>query len=68
MNSTIRLLYAESNTQDADQTRFHFAGHAPEFELLIVDTGAAFLEQSSATRPTCYCSTITYLILIARKC
>ena len=45
MNATIRVLYAEDNPQDADQTRSHFAEYAPEFEIEIAPTGQAFLEQ-----------------------
>jgi signal transduction histidine kinase len=45
MNQTIRLLYAEDNPQDADLTRAHFAEQAPDFDLQVVATGAACLEQ-----------------------
>jgi signal transduction histidine kinase len=45
MNPAIRVLYAEDNPQDADQTRSHFAEHAPEFEIEIVATGQACLER-----------------------
>jgi DNA-binding response OmpR family regulator len=45
MNPTIRLLYAEDNPQDADLTRAHFAEQAPDFDLQVVATGAACLEQ-----------------------
>jgi diguanylate cyclase (GGDEF)-like protein/PAS domain S-box-containing protein len=51
MNPTIRLLYAEDNVQDADLTRSHFAQHAPEFEMQIVTTGAACLEQIRISPP-----------------
>lgn len=45
MSAPIRLLYAEDNPQDADLTRVHFEQHATDFELKIVGTGAACLEQ-----------------------
>jgi signal transduction histidine kinase len=51
MTPTIRLLYAEDNCQDADLTRAHFAEHAPDFELAVVDTGAACLEQIRKVPP-----------------
>lgn len=45
MNPAIRVLYAEDNPQDADQTRSHFAEYAPDFEIEIVATGQACLER-----------------------
>ena len=51
MTPTIRLLYAEDNPQDADLTKAHFAEFAPEFELLVVGTGAACLEQVQGNPP-----------------
>ncbi len=51
MTPTIRLLYAEDNPQDADLTQAHFAEFAPEFELLVVGTGAACLEQVRSNPP-----------------
>jgi response regulator RpfG family c-di-GMP phosphodiesterase len=41
----IRVLYAEDNPLDADQTRYHFAENEPDFELVIVDSGQACLEE-----------------------
>ena len=43
--SAIKVLYAEDNPQDADQTLSHFAERAPEFEIEIVDTGQGCLER-----------------------
>jgi CheY-like chemotaxis protein len=51
MTPAIRILYAEDNLQDADLTRAHLAEHAPDFELQVVDTGAACLEQISRSPP-----------------
>jgi diguanylate cyclase (GGDEF)-like protein/PAS domain S-box-containing protein len=51
INKTIYLLYAESNRRDADITLSHFAKYAPEFELVVVDTGAACLEQIRNNQP-----------------
>jgi hypothetical protein len=51
MNPTIRLLYAEDNPQDADLTRAHFADRAPDFDLQVVATGAACLEQVQRSPP-----------------
>lgn len=48
MKPTIRILYAEDNPQDTELTRTHFAEHAPEFEIEIVDTGEACLERLSS--------------------
>jgi signal transduction histidine kinase len=45
MTSTIRVLYAEDNPQDVDQTRSHFAEYAPEFEFEIAETGRACLDR-----------------------
>jgi signal transduction histidine kinase len=45
MTPTIRVLYAEDSLQDADQTRSHFAEHAPEFEFEIVETGQECLDR-----------------------
>ncbi len=44
-NQTVRLMYAENNRRDVDMTLSHFAKFAPEFELVVVDTGAACLKQ-----------------------
>jgi signal transduction histidine kinase/FixJ family two-component response regulator len=43
MISTLHILYAEDNTQDADLTQTHFAEHASDFEVEIVTTGQACL-------------------------
>jgi PAS domain S-box-containing protein len=51
MKPSIRLLYAEDNAQDADLTRSHFAQNAPEFDIQIVTTGAACLEQIRLSPP-----------------
>ena len=51
MKPTIRLLYAEDNAQDADLTRSHFAEYAPEFELQIVTTSTACLDQIEISPP-----------------
>jgi signal transduction histidine kinase len=51
MNPTIRILYAEDNPLDADLTRARFAEQAPDFELQIVATGAACLEQIQRNPP-----------------
>jgi PAS domain S-box-containing protein len=51
MKPTIRLLYAEDNPQDADLTQAHFAEFAPEFELMVVGTGAACLELVQSSPP-----------------
>jgi PAS domain S-box-containing protein len=51
MNRTIRILYAEDNPLDADLTRASFAEQAPDFELQIVATGAACLEQIQRNLP-----------------
>jgi signal transduction histidine kinase len=45
MTPTIRVLYAEDNPQDVDQTRSHLADVAPEFEIEIADTGQACLDR-----------------------
>jgi signal transduction histidine kinase/DNA-binding NtrC family response regulator len=47
MRTTFRILYAEDNPMDADLTRQHFAGNAPDFELEIAETGRACLERLS---------------------
>jgi PAS domain S-box-containing protein len=39
MMKAIRVLYAEDDAADADLTKRHFALHAPEFELEVVNTG-----------------------------
>jgi PAS domain S-box-containing protein/putative nucleotidyltransferase with HDIG domain len=49
VDATIRILYAEDNSQDADQTRFRFAEDAPEFEIEIADTGQGCLARLSET-------------------
>ncbi len=51
MNPTIRILYAEDNPLDADLTRAQFAEQAPEFDLQVVATGAACLEQIQRNPP-----------------
>ena len=51
MKPTLRLLYAEDSAQDADLTRSHFAEYASEFELQIVTTGMACLEQIQLSPP-----------------
>ena len=43
--TSLRVLYAEDNPQDADLTRNHFQIHAPEFALEIAATGQACLER-----------------------
>ena len=48
---TLRLLYAEQDPQDADLTCAYFAEHAPEFELQIVTSAAACLEQIQRCPP-----------------
>lgn len=47
MSEPIRVLYAEDNPQDADQTREHFATHAPDFDLEIVPTAERFLARAA---------------------
>jgi DNA-binding NtrC family response regulator len=42
---TIRLLYAEDSLADTDLTREHFRTHAPDFDVDIVDSGAACLDR-----------------------
>ena len=49
MNSSLRVLYAEDNAQDADLTRAYFSEHAPDFEIEIVETGQACLDRLSGT-------------------
>ncbi len=44
-NRSIRLLYAEDTSQDADLARSHFADYAPDFEIEVVGTGQACLER-----------------------
>ncbi len=48
--ASIKLLYAEDNPQDADLTKAHFAATAPEFDVLVVGSGAACLAQIEARR------------------
>ena len=48
MPPTIKLLYAEDNPSDADLTRVHFAKHAPDFELEIVNNGRRCLDRLRA--------------------
>ena len=43
--TSLRVLYAEDNPQDADLTRSHLLIHAPEFALEIAATGQACLER-----------------------
>ena len=43
MDRKVALLYAEDNASDADLTRHHFATHAPDIQLDIVDHGEACL-------------------------
>jgi two-component system, cell cycle sensor histidine kinase and response regulator CckA len=45
VSSSLRVLYAEDSPADADLTREHFARHAPDISLDIVDTGEACLFQ-----------------------
>ncbi|HET8539163.1 MAG TPA: response regulator [Anaeromyxobacter sp.] len=47
----IRVLYAEDNALDADLTRAHFLGHAPDFAIEIVGTGRECLERVRAAAP-----------------
>ena len=49
MTPTTRILYAEDNPQDADQTRSHLQLLAPEFEIEIADTGQGCLDQLRET-------------------
>jgi len=49
MAPTTRILYAEDNPQDADQTRSHLQLLAPEFEIEIADTGQGCLDQLRET-------------------
>jgi len=41
VDRTVRLLYAEDNTSDADLTRHHFATHATDIQLDVVEHGEA---------------------------
>ena len=43
MDQTLRVLYAEDDSADADLTREHFANHAADIELELVETGEAAL-------------------------
>jgi PAS domain S-box-containing protein len=43
--SAIKVLYAEDNPQDVDQTQSHFAEYATEFEIEVVGTGQGCLER-----------------------
>lgn len=45
MKTPLRILYAEDSGQDADLTRSHFAEHAPDLELEVVETGQVCLER-----------------------
>lgn len=47
-NQTLRLLYVEDNSQDADLFQAYFSEHAPEFEIEIVGTGQKCLERLQA--------------------
>jgi two-component system cell cycle sensor histidine kinase/response regulator CckA len=49
VSPAIRILYAEDNPQDADLTRDHFAQHAPDFDIEMVDNGQAFVERLGET-------------------
>ena len=59
MGRTIRILYAEDNLQDADQTRFRMGEDAPELDIEIADTGKACLARLQRPSSTSCCSTIT---------
>ena len=41
MDRQVRLLYAEDNASDADLTRHHFATHATDIQLDVVNHGEA---------------------------
>jgi two-component system cell cycle sensor histidine kinase/response regulator CckA len=43
VNEAIRLLYAEDSRTDSDLTREHFAIHAPDIQIDVVETGEACL-------------------------
>jgi len=43
--SKFRVLYAEDNPFDADQTQYHFSESGSDFEIEIVDTGKQCLER-----------------------
>lgn len=45
MSATVRVLYAEDNPRDVDQTRSFFAEHAPEFEFEIAGSGQECLDR-----------------------
>ena len=47
MNAPIRVLYAEDNPLDADQTLEHFASAAPEFEIEVVPNAERFLVRAA---------------------
>ena len=48
--SSFRVLYAEDNHDDADLTRSHFAEHAPDIALEVVDSGRLCLAQLATGR------------------
>jgi diguanylate cyclase (GGDEF)-like protein/PAS domain S-box-containing protein len=52
----LRVLYAEHNAFDVDLAQRHFAHHAPQVRLHIVDSGSAVLERlpPAADMPTPY--------------
>jgi signal transduction histidine kinase len=45
MDATIRILYAEDNPQDADQTRYYLTEETGGFSLEIADTGQQCLDR-----------------------
>jgi two-component system, cell cycle sensor histidine kinase and response regulator CckA len=45
VNTSLRILYAEDNAQDADLTRSHFSEHAPDIKIEIVETGQKSLDR-----------------------
>ncbi len=48
METTLKLLYAEDNPQDADLTRSHFARVAPNLHLEIAESGSHCIERLAA--------------------
>jgi signal transduction histidine kinase len=47
MSAELRVLYADDNQADADLTTAHFARHAPECAIDVVDTASACLARLS---------------------
>ncbi len=45
MDDRVRVLYAEDNPTDADLTKAHFALHAPDIAIDLVDTGRECLSR-----------------------